>query len=99
MCKCWGCRLRFWESAERQSRHGAVDGVAIIALISAAGQEDQLVLESQFRPSQGSYVIEARGCICGCTLPNVFALLFKDCRGSSEQAKLGPAALGGIYRK
>ncbi|KAK9837295.1 hypothetical protein WJX81_004372 [Elliptochloris bilobata] len=51
-------RLRFWESAERLSRHGAVDGVAIVALVSKAGEEEQLVLESQFRPSQGSYVIE-----------------------------------------
>ena len=27
-------RLRFWESAERLSRHGDVDGVAIITLVS-----------------------------------------------------------------
>jgi len=57
-------RQRFWESAERLSRHGAVDGVAIVALVSGAGPGggEALVLESQFRPSQGSYVIEARHC-------------------------------------
>ena len=57
------CRLRFWESAERLTRHGAVDGVAIVAIVSCKepGEEDQLILESQFRPSQGSYVIEVRG--------------------------------------
>ena len=57
-------RQRFWESAERLSRHGAVDGVAIVALVSGAGPGggEALVLASQFRPSQGSYVIEARPC-------------------------------------
>lgn len=66
-------RLRFWESAERLTRHGAVDGVAIIAIVSSkeAGGEDQLVLESQFRPSQGSYVIEV--CCLLCAFPEPFS--------------------------
>ena len=60
------CRLRFWESAERLTRHGPVDGVAIVAFLSCkeSGGEDQLILESQFRPSQGKYVIEVRGLLC-----------------------------------
>lgn len=63
------CRLRFWESAERLTRHGAVDGVAIVAILSCkeSGGEDQLILESQFRPSQGRYVIEVRGLLCPLT--------------------------------
>ena len=62
-------RLRFWESAERLTRHGAVDGVAIIAILSCKepGGEDQLILESQFRPSQGNYVIEVLGLLCPLT--------------------------------
>ena len=52
------CRERKWESAERQNRHGEIDGVAIIGQVKSKGQPTQLILESQFRPSQGSYVIE-----------------------------------------
>lgn len=33
MC-CVSHRVRFWESAERTSRQGDVDGVAIITLVS-----------------------------------------------------------------
>ena len=96
-------RLRFWESAERLSRHGDVDGVAIITLVSprmgtcpclgsrvvpSIGDEFcdlhkiqnlvvrgdcfvglywqvrskqeplKVILEAQFRPSQGNMVIE-----------------------------------------
>ena len=52
------CRERKWESAERQNRHGEIDGVAIIGQVKSKGQPTQLILESQFRPSQGNYVIE-----------------------------------------
>ncbi|CAL8464276.1 g3811 [Coccomyxa elongata] len=51
-------RLRFWESAERLSRHGDVDGVAIITLVRSNRQPLKVILESQFRPSQGNIVIE-----------------------------------------
>lgn len=92
------CRIRFWESAERLSRRGEVDGVAIITLVrlhsapsatkhlwhqmptmalclmsSQSRQANpshswmqvrskseplKVILEAQFRPSQGSLVIE-----------------------------------------
>ncbi|BDA49861.1 probable ADP-sugar pyrophosphatase at N-terminal half [Coccomyxa sp. Obi] len=51
-------RLRFWESAERLSRHGDVDGVAIITLVRSCQEPLKVILEAQFRPSQGNTVIE-----------------------------------------
>ncbi|KAK9904925.1 hypothetical protein WJX75_005725 [Coccomyxa subellipsoidea] len=51
-------RLRFWESAERLSRHGDVDGVAIITLVRSKQEPLKVILEAQFRPSQGNTVIE-----------------------------------------
>lgn len=53
-------RERIWECAERKTRVGAdgVVGVAILALVRSQIAPLQLVLVSQFRPSQGNHVIE-----------------------------------------
>lgn len=48
--------------ASRTTRRGEVDGVAILAVVTGGGGPPRLVLEKQFRPPQGSYVIEARRC-------------------------------------
>mmetsp|Transcript_10561 Transcript_10561/g.17237 ORF Transcript_10561/g.17237 Transcript_10561/m.17237 type:complete len:207 (-) Transcript_10561:1175-1795(-) len=50
--------LREWESTERTTRNGDVDGVSIVAKISRAGVEPMVVLVSQFRPPTNAYVFE-----------------------------------------
>mmetsp|Transcript_17598 Transcript_17598/g.52870 ORF Transcript_17598/g.52870 Transcript_17598/m.52870 type:complete len:384 (-) Transcript_17598:3891-5042(-) len=49
---------RQWEMASRTTRKGELDGIAVIAVVTGKGQPPRLVLEKQFRPPQGSYVIE-----------------------------------------
>ncbi len=52
-------KQRRWEAAERTTRRsGGVDGVAIIARVTGGGAPPRIVLEKQFRPPQGNYVIE-----------------------------------------
>lgn len=53
-------RERQWEMASRKTRKGELDGVAVIAVVTGKGQPPRLVLEKQFRPPQGSYVIEVQ---------------------------------------
>jgi ADP-ribose pyrophosphatase len=47
-------RQRFWESAERTTRHGAVDAVAIVAITS----DSKILLVSQYRPPLDSICVE-----------------------------------------
>jgi ADP-ribose pyrophosphatase len=47
-------RQRFWESAERTTRHGAVDAVAIVAITS----DSKILLVSQYRPPLDSTCLE-----------------------------------------
>lgn len=51
---------RQWEMASRTTRKGELDGIAVIAVVTGKGQPPRLVLEKQFRPPQGSYVIEVQ---------------------------------------
>lgn len=52
------CRERVWESCQRTTRAGAVDGVAIIAEVRRANHPPCMVLVRQFRPPLNSYCIE-----------------------------------------
>lgn len=47
-------RQRSWESAERMTRHGAVDAVAIVAITS----DNKILLVSQYRPPLDSTCLE-----------------------------------------
>ena len=51
---------RLWESAERTTRRGAIDGVAVVALISTPSGTGPPMLPvlRQFRPPVGSYCLE-----------------------------------------
>ncbi|PWN43404.1 hypothetical protein IE81DRAFT_288669 [Ceraceosorus guamensis] len=51
-------RERKWESADRKTRKGEVDAVAICALIHRPSSETHVLLISQFRPPVASSVIE-----------------------------------------
>ncbi|GAB4818096.1 hypothetical protein N2152v2_005142 [Parachlorella kessleri] len=53
-----GFRVRFWETAERTTRRGDVDGVAIIAKVLRSGQAPHIVVISQFRPPLGRHCLE-----------------------------------------
>src|SRR5690606_19062491 len=51
---------RTWEFAERTTRPKgvAIDGVGIIAILTAPGKEPELVLQKQFRPPVDKWCIE-----------------------------------------
>ncbi|KAJ3320972.1 hypothetical protein HDU76_000185 [Blyttiomyces sp. JEL0837] len=49
---------RRWESAERTTRKGEVDAVAIFPLIKTPGQPVQTILVSQYRPPIDAVVVE-----------------------------------------
>lgn len=51
-------KQRNWEMASRSTRKGLADAVAILAHVTGDGHPERLVLEKQFRPTQGTYVIE-----------------------------------------
>jgi 8-oxo-dGTP pyrophosphatase MutT (NUDIX family) len=51
-------RERLWESAERTTRRGAIDGVEILTIIRSASQPPQCLLVRQFRPPVGGETIE-----------------------------------------
>eukprot|EP00741_Cyanophora_paradoxa_P018641 tig00021072_g17991.t1 len=52
-------RLRSWESCERTTRRGDVDGVGIVAIIREADpKDDKVILVSQYRPALGRLCIE-----------------------------------------
>ena len=52
-------KKRFWESAERSTRRGEVDAVAVYArCVSSKCDEEQIVLVSQFRPPVDNTVLE-----------------------------------------
>eukprot|EP00884_Botryococcus_braunii_P004049 jgi/Botrbrau1/13645/Bobra.0373s0019.1 len=51
-------RLRFWECAERRTRYGEVDGVAIIARVHSKSAPTRIILEAQYRPAIDAIVIE-----------------------------------------
>lgn len=50
--------LQKWESAERTTRRGPVDGVAIVAHVTSGGGPRRIILAAQFRPPLGNTVIE-----------------------------------------
>ena len=51
---------RQWEVASRTTRMGEVDGVAIVAVVIGGGEAPRVLVEKQFRPPQGKYVLEVR---------------------------------------
>ncbi|KAK9825973.1 hypothetical protein WJX74_002460 [Apatococcus lobatus] len=51
-------RERVWEAAERRTRSGSVDAVAILAKVFSKSSPEKIILVSQFRPPQGQFVIE-----------------------------------------
>jgi ADP-ribose pyrophosphatase len=52
-------RSRTWECAERLTRRGAVDGVAVVATLAGGEQvRPRIVLVSQFRPPTRDYALE-----------------------------------------
>ncbi|KAI3433956.1 hypothetical protein D9Q98_003758 [Chlorella vulgaris] len=51
-------RQRLWESAERTTRRGEVDGVAIIAKVVGANRAPMLPVLKQFRPPVANYCLE-----------------------------------------
>lgn len=51
-------RSRVWESAERTTRRGDVDGVAIVAKILRRGAPPMLPVLKQFRPPIANYCLE-----------------------------------------
>ncbi|KAL4423506.1 hypothetical protein ABPG77_003639 [Micractinium sp. CCAP 211/92] len=51
-------RQRLWESAERTTRRGDVDGVAILAKILRRGKPALLPVLKQYRPPIASYCLE-----------------------------------------
>jgi len=52
-------KTRVWESAERTTRKGDIDGVAIVARTQGSSVvKPQIILVSQFRPPTEGYVLE-----------------------------------------
>lgn len=51
-------RRREWESAERTTRKGAIDGVAIVALLRCGEDETSVVVVRQFRPPLNRVCLE-----------------------------------------
>eukprot|EP00824_Muranothrix_gubernata_P017037 TRINITY_DN3503_c0_g1_i1.p2 TRINITY_DN3503_c0_g1~~TRINITY_DN3503_c0_g1_i1.p2 ORF type:complete len:200 (+),score=42.66 TRINITY_DN3503_c0_g1_i1:313-912(+) len=51
-------KKRTWDCADRATRSGDIDGVAILALLQHPGQEDQVVLVKQYRPPADLMCVE-----------------------------------------
>lgn len=51
-------KQRKWESADRKTRKGEVDAVAILTLVRRPSSEPHVLLVSQFRPPVGHTIVE-----------------------------------------
>ncbi|KAI7840091.1 hypothetical protein COHA_006220 [Chlorella ohadii] len=59
-------RQRLWECAERSTRRGAIDGVAIVAKILRKGQPPVLPVLKQYRPPIENYCLELPAGLVDC---------------------------------
>jgi len=51
-------KTRHWESVERTTRHGAVDGVGVFPILERAGRAESTVIVKQYRPPLDQVCIE-----------------------------------------
>ena len=58
---------RLWEMAERTTRRGAIDAVAVFALLKAEGLPTKTVLVTQFRPPANK-TVRARALLQFCSV-------------------------------